>query len=147
MRASLTAGLEGTFRYRVSESKTVPHIYPEASDLQAMPKVFATGYMVALVKWACVELIKPHLDWPREMTLGTHVDLSHLAPTLPGMTVEVASCLLQVDGRRLVFRISARDDLGLISEGRHERHVIDPARFVGRLRAIEAKLAKLREIA
>jgi fluoroacetyl-CoA thioesterase len=143
MRESLTAGLEGTFRYRVPESKTVPYVYPEATDFQAMPKVFATGYMVALVEWACIVLIKPHLDWPREMTLGTHVDVSHLAPTLPGMTVTVATRLVQVDGRRLVFGISARDELDLVSEGRHERHVVDHARFLERLRAREAKLREL----
>jgi fluoroacetyl-CoA thioesterase len=143
MRTSLQRGLQGTFRYRVPESKTVPFIYPEATDFQQMPKVFATGYMVALVEWACVELIKPHLDWPREMTLGTHVDLSHLAPTLPGMTVEVATHLAEVDGRRLVFRVSARDELDVISEGRHERHVIDPARFESRLATRGAKWREL----
>jgi fluoroacetyl-CoA thioesterase len=140
MRSSLQPGLEGTFRYVVPESKTVPHIYAEAADLQSMPKVFATGFMVALVEWACIEMIKPHLDWPREMTLGTHVDFSHLAPTLPGMTVEVATRLEQVEGRRLVFRIVARDDLDVISEGRHERHVIDHARFEERLALREAKM-------
>jgi fluoroacetyl-CoA thioesterase len=85
--------------------------------------------MVALVEWACVELIKPHLDWPREQSLGTHVDLSHLAATPAGLTVEVRTRLESVDGRKLAFRVSAHDGIDLISEGRHERHVIDAARF------------------
>ena len=135
MRDSLTAGLEGSFRYRVPESKTVPYIYEEAEDFQQMPRVFATGFMVALVEWACADLVKPHLDWPREQTLGTHVDLSHLAATLPGMTVEVRARLERVEGRRLVFVVSARDDLDLITEGRHERMVVDKQRFEERLAA------------
>ena len=140
MRETLKTGLEGTFRYRVPESKTVPYIYEEAHDFQQMPRVFATGFMVALVEWACVHLIKPHLDWPREQTLGTHVDLSHVAATLPGMTVEVRARLDRVEGRRLFFTVSARDDLDLITEGRHERMVVELQRFEERLAAKRSKL-------
>ena len=129
MKAGLQAGLQGTFRYRVPESKTVPRIYPEAPDFQMMPAVFATGYLVALCEWACMELIKPHLDWPREMTLGTHVDLSHLAATPPGLTVEVSAELAAIEGRKLVFAVRAHDGVDTIGEGRHERHVIDSERF------------------
>ena len=139
MRETLKAGLEGTFRYRVPDNKTVPFIYEEAQDFQSMPRVFATGFMVALVEWACVDLIKPHLDWPREQTLGTHVDLSHLAATLPGMSIEVRARLERVEGRKLVFHVSARDDLDLITEGRHERHVIDKPRFDERVAAKRAR--------
>ena len=135
MKASLRAGLEGVFRYRVPDSKTVPHIYPEAPDFQLMPRVFATGYLVALAEWACLELIKPHLDWPAEMTLGTHVDLSHAAATPPGFTVEVRVRLEQVEGRKLVFAVVAHDGVDEISRGRHERHVIDAQRFAGKLAA------------
>jgi len=129
MKESLRPGLTRTFRYRVPESKTVPRIYPEAPDFQMMPAVLATGYLVALCEWAAIELVKPHLDWPREMTLGTHVDLSHTAATPPGLTVEVTATLTAVEGRKLVFAIEARDDAEPISRGRHERHVIDAKRF------------------
>lgn len=133
MKQSLRAGLEGVYRYRVPESKTVPEIYPEAPDFQLMPRVFATGYLVALAEWACVELVKPHLDWPREMTLGTHVSLSHAAATPPGFTVEVRARLEQVEGRKLVFAVSAHDGVDAITTGTHERHVIDAARFACKL--------------
>jgi fluoroacetyl-CoA thioesterase len=129
MKESLKPGLEGTFRYRVPESKTVPRIYAEAPDFQMMPAVLATGYLVALAEWACIELVKPHLDWPREQTLGTHVDLSHVAATPPGLTIEIRTRLDGVEGRKLSFRISAHDGVDTITEGRHERHVIDAARF------------------
>jgi fluoroacetyl-CoA thioesterase len=129
MKESLRPGLEGIFRYTVPESKTVPRIYEEAPDFQMMPAVFATGFMVALMEWACIELIKPHLDWPAEQSLGTHVNLSHTAATPPGMTVEVKTRLEAVEGRKLVFRVSAHDGVDPITEGTHERHVIDAERF------------------
>jgi fluoroacetyl-CoA thioesterase len=113
----------------------VPRIYAEAPDFQLMPDVLATGYFVALAEWACIELIKPHLDWPKEQTLGTHVDLSHLAATPPGMTVEIEARLESVEGRKLVFALTARDGVDTIGAGRHERHVIDAARFEGKLAA------------
>jgi fluoroacetyl-CoA thioesterase len=84
---------------------------------------------VALAEWACIELIKPHLDWPREQSLGTRVNLSHVAATPPGLTIEVRARLESVEGRKLVFAIAARDDVELVSEGTHERRVIDAARF------------------
>ena len=141
MRETLRPGLTRTFRYRVPESKTVPRIYPDAPDFQMMPAVFATGYLVALCEWAAIELIKPHLEWPREMTLGTHVDLSHTAATPPGMTVEVTATLAQVDGRRLEFAIRANDGVDTICEGRHERHVIDAGRFAQKVAAKQARAA------
>ena len=139
MRDTLAAGLQGTFRYRVPESKTVPRIYEEAADFQAMPRVLATGYLVALVEWACIELIKPHLDWPAEQSLGTHVDLSHTAATPPGLTVEITARLEAVEGRKLTFAISAQDGVDAITSGRHERHVIDAARFVAKVAAKATK--------
>jgi fluoroacetyl-CoA thioesterase len=135
MKDSLRPGLEGLFRYTVPGSKTVPRIYPEAPDFQAMPAVLATGYLVALVEWACIEVIKPHIDWPREQSLGTHVNLSHTAATPPGLTVEVKARLDRVEGRKLVFSVSAHDGVDPITEGTHERHVIDAERFLRKLAA------------
>jgi len=129
MKDTLRPGLEALFRYRVPESKTVPRIYPEAPDFQLMPAVFATGYLVALAEWACIELIKPHLDWPAEQSLGTHVSLSHLAATPPGLEIELHVRLTSVDGRRLAFAVSAHDGVDKVSEGTHERHTIDAVRF------------------
>ena len=139
MKDTLRAGLEGTFRYRVPESKTVPRIYEEAADFQMMPRVLATGYLVALAEWACIELIKPHLDWPREQSLGTRVDLSHLAATPPGFTIEIVARLASVEGRKLVFAVRASDGADLVSEGTHERHVIDARRFEENVAAKRAR--------
>ena len=100
-----------------------------------MPAVLATGYLVALAEWACIELIKPHLDWPAEQSLGTHVNLSHTAATPPGLTVEVRSRLEAVEGRKLTFAVSAHDGIDAISSGTHERHVIAAERFNARVAA------------
>ena len=129
MKETLRAGLTGTFRYKVPASKTVPRVYPEAPDFQLMPKVLATGYLVALCEWAAIELIKPHLDWPREQSVGTHVNLSHTAATPPGLTIVVDVRLDKVEGRKLTFTLSAHDGVDEISRGTHERHVIDAGRF------------------
>jgi fluoroacetyl-CoA thioesterase len=139
VKASLRAGLQATFRYRIPESKTVPRIYPEAPDFQMMPAVLATGYLVALAEWACIELIKPHLDWPREQSLGTHVSLSHLAATPPGLVIELRVAVTSVEGRKLTFSVSAHDGVDKVSEGTHERHTIDAERFA---RKVEAKAAE-----
>jgi fluoroacetyl-CoA thioesterase len=121
------------FRYEVPDTKTVPALYPESPEFQVMPRVFATGFLVGLIEWTCIQAVNPHLDWPREQTVGTHIDLGHSAPTPPGCPVTVAVELVEVEKRRLRFRVSARDDVGTISEGTHERFVVDADRFNAKL--------------
>jgi len=133
MKPTLQPGLTFSFTYQVPPSRTVPHLYPESHWFQSMPPVFATGYMVGLVEWACIDAINPHLDWPAEQSVGTHVDLSHEAATPPGLTVTVQGRLAAIDGRKLTFEVSADDGVDTICRGRHERVVIDVARFTDRL--------------
>lgn len=133
MKDTLKPGLTHRFQFRIPSSKTVPHLYPESQMFQDMPEVFATGYMVGLMEWACIEALRPHLDWPREQSLGTRVDFSHLAATPPGLTVTVDVKLERVEGRKLFFSISAHDGVDQISEGKHERVVIDSARFAAKV--------------
>jgi fluoroacetyl-CoA thioesterase len=137
MKTTLRAGLKHTFQYLVPESKTVPHLYPESDIFQKMPAVFATGYMVGLIEWACIDAIQPHLD-EGEQSVGTDVRCSHTAATPPGFTVTVNLTLERVEGRKLTFSITAHDGVDAISEGTHERFVIDPARF---LRKVQEKVA------
>jgi fluoroacetyl-CoA thioesterase len=129
MKDSLQSGLTHTFRFKIPETKTVPYLYPESDMFREMPAVLATGFMVGLIEWACIEALRPHLDWPAEQTLGTHVDLSHEAATPPGMTVTVNVHLTQVEGRKLRFDVEAHDGVDIISRGSHERFLIDAARF------------------
>jgi fluoroacetyl-CoA thioesterase len=121
--------------FTIPESKTVPNLYPESNMFREMPVVLATGFMVGLLEWACIELLRPHLDWPAEQSLGTHVDFSHLAATPPGFTVTVDATLESIEGRKLVFSLVAHDGIDTISTGRHERVLIDAARFGSKLAA------------
>lgn len=132
MKPSLKAGLKHRFAYTVPMNKTVPFTYPEAPEIASMPKVFATGFMIVLMEWACVQLITPHLD-AGEGSLGTHVDVSHLAATPPGFTVTVEVECTKVDARKLEFRVRAHDGVDLIGEGRHERVVVAWDKFNARV--------------
>jgi fluoroacetyl-CoA thioesterase len=129
MKNSLQPGLTYSFKFKVPENKTVPHLYPESSEFQAMPKVLATGFMVGLFEWTCIQAINPHIDWPREQTVGIDVKLNHIAATPPGLTVTVNVKLEEVDDRKLVFSIVADDGIDKISEGTHDRFIIDAAKF------------------
>jgi fluoroacetyl-CoA thioesterase len=140
MKDTLKPGLKFEFSYTVPESKTVPYLYPEAEEFQQMPRVLATGFMVGLIEWACVDFINRHIDWPTEQTVGTDVKLSHLAATPPGLTVTVKGELLHIEGRKLTFSIVADDGFDVISEGTHERFIISPDKFTAKL---QSKIKKI----
>lgn len=134
MKESLRPGLTYRFAFEIPPTKTVPHLYPESALFQEMPQVLATGYLVGLMEWACIEALKPHLDWPCEQSLGTHVDVSHIAATPPGLIVTVDVKLEKVEGRKLTFRLSAHNSVKKISEGIHERVVIDFDQFNAKIK-------------
>ncbi len=129
MKDSLAVGLTHAITYKVPETKTVPYVYEDSDDFAVMPKVFATAFLVGLLERCCLELLIPHLDWPEEQTVGTHIDVSHTAATPPGLTVTVQSELIEIDRKRLVFEVSAHDGIDPISSGRHERFIIDAEQF------------------
>jgi len=142
MKDTLKPGLTHRFSYKVPENKTVPYTYPESPEIAAMPKVFATGNMIILMEWTCTRLLATHLD-PGEGSLGVHVDVSHLAATLPGQTVTVDVECAQVDGQRISFNVKAHDGIDLIGEGRHDRFVVSWDKFNARLKVKAAKVAEL----
>jgi fluoroacetyl-CoA thioesterase len=135
MKTTLKSGLTHEFKFKIPEDKTVPFLYPEALEFQEMPKVLATGFMVGLFEWTCIQAINPHIDWPREQTVGIDIKLSHLAATPPGLSVVVKVKLEEVEGRKLVFSIVADDGIDKISEGTHQRFIIDAAKFNAKLAA------------
>jgi fluoroacetyl-CoA thioesterase len=141
MKPTLKAGLKHSFSYKVPENKTVPYTYPESPIIAAMPKVFATGFMIVLMEWTCTQLLGEHLD-QGEGSLGTHVDVSHLAATPPGMTVKVDVEVAEVDGRKITFKVSAHDGIDLIGEGRHERVVVAWDRFNAKVAEKEKSAAE-----
>jgi fluoroacetyl-CoA thioesterase len=135
LKTSLRPGIAYEHRFVVPASKTVPALYPEAEEFLAMPEVFATGFLVGFLEWACVKAVNPHLDWPVEQTVGTRINVSHSAATPPGMEVVANVELIAVNGRSLVFAVRAHDAVDVISEGQHERYVIVKERFDARVLA------------
>jgi fluoroacetyl-CoA thioesterase len=145
MKATLKPGLTHRLVYTVAENKTVPHTFPESPQIAAMPKVFATGFMIVLMEWACTELLAQHLD-DGEGSVGVHVDVSHLAATPPGMTVTVDVECTQVAGQKISFKVKAHDGMDLIGEGRHDRFVVAWDKFNARV-AAKAKAANVAQVA
>ena len=133
MKPELKPGLRYTHTFTVPSSKTVPALYPEAPEFVAMPEVFATGCLVGFLEWACIKALHPYLDWPNEMTLGTHIDVSHEAATPVGRVVTADVELIEAEGKRLLFKVEAHDGVAVISRGTHQRHIINRDKFVARL--------------
>jgi fluoroacetyl-CoA thioesterase len=129
MNDSLRPGLNFEFSFTIPETKTVPYLYPESEEFQMMPKVLATGFMIGLIEWTCIKFINHYIDWPREQSVGIDVKLNHSAATPPGLTVNVKGELVKIEGRKLTFSIVATDGIDVISEGTHERFIVDAERF------------------
>lgn len=135
MKDTLKPGLTYEHQFTVTDAKLVPALYPEADEFLAMPKVFATGFMVGFLEWACIKLLHPHLDWPAEQTVGTHVNVSHEAATPAGRVVTAKVELVAVDGRKLMFTVEAHDGIDVIAKGTHERFVINREKFDAKLQS------------
>jgi fluoroacetyl-CoA thioesterase len=144
VKPTLSAGASTQFSFRIPATKTVPHLFPEAREFQLMPTVFATGFMVGLMEWTCLNIIAPHLD-DGEGSLGVHINVSHVAATVPGQTVTVDAACTKVEGRRLFFHIKAHDGIDLIGEGEHQRMIVDWAKFEQRVND-KARLARVAPI-
>ena len=96
--------------------------------------VFSTPAMVGLMESAAVSALTGHLS-PGQTTVGARIDVRHLAATPVGMQVRLRAELTAVEGRKLVFKIQAWDEVELIGEADHERFVVDQARFLARIQA------------
>jgi len=132
MKDTLKAGLEHSFTYQVPVEKTVPYVFQESDLFQAMPSVFATAFMVGFMEWACMEALRPYLE-EDECTLGTMINVSHQAATPPGMQVTAHVRLLELDGKRTLWEIEARDEAELIGKGTHERFTVNKEKFSARV--------------
>jgi len=133
MSNTLVPGITHTLALEVNDSLLVTAFTPHFSGFADLPPVFATAFMVGFMEWACIEALKPYL-LDGENTVGTHVYLSHVAPTPMGMKVTAQVELVEVKGRTLRFRVDCYDECDLIGSGFHERTVIDTVRFMARVR-------------
>jgi fluoroacetyl-CoA thioesterase len=122
-------GAKGTFTLRV----TPAHLANQFKDAM-LPPVFATPMMVMAMENAALNAIRDYLE-AGESAVGTTVDIRHLAATPAGHTVAAQAEVTAVDGRRVAFNVSARDETEEIGNGTHERMVVDVARLAKRLAA------------
>jgi fluoroacetyl-CoA thioesterase len=126
MKASLAAGVTATSKLTVDRERTIGFMGEKA-------RVYATPMLVRDIEVACRELLLQHLD-PEEDSVGTRIELDHLAATLMGMPVELKVTLAEVKGRAVTLDVEGRDSVDAICRGKHQRFVVD-------VKATEARLA------
>ena len=118
----LETGIKGTRTVTVNEDNTAKAMGSGTLD------VFATPALIALMEETCWRSVANELE-EGSGTVGTLLEIKHTAPTPVGMKVTCESTLTEVDGRRLVFEVIARDAKGVVGEGTHERFIIQNEKF------------------
>jgi fluoroacetyl-CoA thioesterase len=134
MKASLAAGLTATSKVTVDRERTIGFMGENA-------RVYATPMLVRDIEVACRELLLQHLD-SGEDSVGTRIELDHLAATLMNMSVELKVTLAEVKGRSVTLDVEGKDSVDAICRGRHQRFVVDVKATEARL-AVKAKKAGL----
>ena len=119
----IPVGAKGTYTLRV----TPAHLANQFKDA-ALPQVFATPMMVTIMENAALNAVRDYLE-PGESMVGTRVDVRHLAATPVGHQVTAVAEVTEVNGRRVEFKVSARDEIEQIGAGTHERMLVDMARL------------------
>ena len=126
--SSMSVGLKGRAETVVTQENTA------AAVGRGLLPVFATPYMIALMEGAAVNAVQAQLE-EDQGTVGTHLDISHDAATPIGMKVWAEAELTAVEGRKLIFSVTAYDEAGQIGQGTHERFVITPSKFLAKTQA------------
>ena len=125
----IPVGAKGTYSLKVMPSD----LANQFKDM-SLPQVFATPMMVRAMENAALNAVRDYLD-PGESCVGTVVNVRHLAATPVGHRVTADAVVTKVDGRRIEFNVTARDETEEIGNGTHERMVVDMARIDKRLAA------------
>ena len=133
MKESLRPGVSLVNCIEVDRDRTIGFMGEEG-------RVYGTPYLVRDIEMTCRQLILDHGD-AGEDSVGTDVSIKHLAPTLLGMSAEITATVSAVEGRKVTFAVTAKDDLDQICSGTHGRFVVDTAKTVERLKAKAAKAA------
>ena len=128
----LPAGLKGVAELVVGEQHTAPRIG------SGRIRVLATPVMINLIEAAALAAVEQSLP-EHHQSLGTHLDVTHVAATPVGMKVRATAEVLKVEGRTIFFRVRCDDERELIGEGTHERVVVNVERFDAR---VQAKIQK-----
>ena len=131
MKPTLLAGLRNTAKFQVTRDRTIDFMGEKA-------RVYATPMLVRDIEIACRELLLAHLD-PGEDSVGTRVEVDHLAATLMDMSVEIDVELVELKGRAATFKVEGRDSVEPICRGMHNRFIVDIASTEKRLAGKAAK--------
>ena len=131
MKASLQQGVNLTRRYQVDRERTIDFMGEKA-------RVYATPMLVRDIEMTCRDLLLLHLD-AGEDSVGTRVEVDHLAATLLGMEVKIEAAVIEVKGRLVTFEVSGSDGIDAICKGRHVRFVVNVKKTEERLMAKAAK--------
>lgn len=131
MKSSLVAGLSLTRRFDIDVPRTIGFMGEDA-------RVYNTPSLIYDMEVTCRDLLLAHSD-AGEDSVGTRIELDHMAPTLVGMWAEITVTITEVKGRAVTFSVSARDQLDTIAKGTHYRFVVDVEQTKGRLMAKAAK--------
>ena len=133
MKESLKPGQSKVRRTVIERDRTISFMGEEG-------RVYATPELCRDIEMTCRELLLDHLE-DGEDSVGLELMVRHTAPTLPGMAVEVTATIAAVDGRKVSFDVTAKDELEPIGGGKHVRFIVDKAKTFERLRAKAAKRA------
>jgi len=133
MKESLRPGLSKTKTLTVDRDRTISFMGEEG-------RVYATPFLVGDMERTCRDLLLDHSD-AGEDSVGMEVAVRHLAPSLPGMQVEITATVKEVDRRKVIFEVSAKDEVEPIAAGSHTRFVVEVAKTHERLKAKAAKRA------
>ena len=127
MKPSLRPGISKVTRLVVDSNRTIGFMGEEG-------RVYGTPYLLGDIEHACRDLLMEHSDIGED-SVGMDISLRHLAPTLLGMSVEITVTVTAVDGRKVSFEVSAKDDVEPIGTGVHTRFVVEVAKTYERLKA------------
>jgi fluoroacetyl-CoA thioesterase len=133
MKESLRPGVSKIARIAVDRGRTIGFMGEEG-------RVYGTPYLVRDIEQTCRDLLLAHGD-PGEDSVGIEISVKHLAPTLLGMTAEITVTAASVEGRKVSFEVSAKDDLEQVCTGSHVRFVVDVGKTIERLKAKAGKFA------
>lgn len=125
---TLETGIKGSVSCTVTENDTAKALGSGGLDVLSTPK------LIALMENASLLLVRPYLDEGMD-TVGTQLNVKHLAATPVGMTVRAEAELIEIDRRRLVFSVKAWDEVELVGEGTHERFIVDMKKFTDKCNA------------
>ncbi len=131
MKTSLAPGVTSSSKLTIDRERTIDFMGEKA-------RVYATPMLVRDIEMTSRELLLAHLD-PGEDSVGTRIELDHLAATLLGMPVEIKVTVAEVKGRSIILDVEGRDSVDKICRGRHHRFVVDVKTTEGRLAAKAAK--------